>query len=43
MGFREIQDLFASMYYFTAMGKSDLVKDLLTQWCSRFTNLDMQP
>lgn len=35
MGFREIQDLFASMYYFTAMGKSDLVKDLLTQWCSQ--------
>lgn len=35
LGFREIQDLFASMYYFTAMGKSDLVKDLLTQWCSQ--------
>ena len=33
--FCEIQDLFMSMYYFTAMGKSDLVKDLLTQWCSQ--------
>ena len=29
MGFREIQDLFASMYYFTAMGKSDLVKGFI--------------
>jgi cellobiose phosphorylase len=34
IGFREIQDVFASMYYFNAMGKSDFVKQLLKEWCS---------
>ncbi len=34
LGFREIQDLFASMYYFVAMGLSHFVKQLLKEWCS---------
>jgi len=34
IGFREIQDIFASMYYFVAMGLSDFVKQLLKEWCS---------
>lgn len=32
IGFREIQDIFASMYYFAGMGKADFVKDLITEW-----------
>lgn len=32
MGFREIQDIYASMYYLSAMGENDLVKDLLSNW-----------
>ena len=32
IGFREIQDLFASMYYMIGMGKADLVKAMLVQW-----------
>lgn len=32
MGFREIQDIYASMYYLSAMGKNELVKDLLSNW-----------
>ncbi|CQR57664.1 cellobiose phosphorylase [Paenibacillus riograndensis SBR5] len=32
IGFREIQDLYASMYYFTGMGQSALVKSLLKEW-----------
>lgn len=32
IGFREIQDLYASMYYFTGMGKGDLVRQLLKEW-----------
>lgn len=32
IGFREIQDLFASMYYMIGMGKADLVKSMLVQW-----------
>ncbi len=32
IGFREIQDIFASMYYFVGMGKVDLVKHLLLEW-----------
>lgn len=35
IGFREIQDLYASMYYFVGMGKSGLVKGLLLEWCAR--------
>ncbi|GEM_PF-116239 len=34
IGFREIQDLFASMYYFIGMGQQSLVKDLLREWTS---------
>lgn len=35
IGFREIQDIFASMYYFMSMGKEDFVKELLTQWAEK--------
>ena len=35
IGFREIQDIYSSMYYFTAMGKSEFVKELLKEWCSK--------
>ena len=31
-GFREIQDIYASMYYLCAMGKGGLVKELLSSW-----------
>jgi len=34
LGFREIQDIFASMYYFVSMGEGDFVKQLLKEWCS---------
>ncbi|MDD6095103.1 MAG: glycosyl transferase [Clostridia bacterium] len=32
VGFREIQDMYASMYYMTAMGNSALAKDMIKQW-----------
>jgi Cellobiose phosphorylase len=32
IGFREIQDIYASMYYLVTMGRKDLVKSLLTKW-----------
>ena len=32
MGFREIQDIYASMYYLSAMGENVLVRDLLSNW-----------
>ncbi len=32
IGFREIQDIYASMYYLVSMGKKELVKSLLTKW-----------
>ncbi|HOO60852.1 MAG TPA: glycosyl transferase [Bacillota bacterium] len=32
IGFREIQDIFASMYYFAGMGQIDFVKKLLREW-----------
>ena len=32
MGFREVQDIYASMYYLSAMGENDLVRDLLSNW-----------
>ena len=32
IGFREIQDIYASMYYMNAMGKNSLIKELLTNW-----------
>jgi len=32
IGFREIQDIYASMYYFVSIGESKLVKSLLTKW-----------
>lgn len=34
IGFREIQDIFASMYYFAGMGQTEFVKKLLTEWIS---------
>ncbi len=34
IGFREIQDIFASMYYFVGMGESEFVKKMLKEWCS---------
>lgn len=34
IGFREIQDLFASMYYLEHAGKDKLVQSLLMQWSS---------
>lgn len=37
VGFREIQDMYASMYYMTAMGNSALAKDMISQWaCNVF-------
>lgn len=35
IGFREIQDLYASMYYFLAMGKEQLVKNMIIEWASK--------
>ncbi len=36
-GFREIQDIFASMYYLSAIGENELIKNLLTNWvCNVF-------
>jgi cellobiose phosphorylase len=35
IGFREIQDIYASMYYFVGMGMGDFVKQLLLEWCSK--------
>ena len=32
IGFREIQDIFASMYYFSGMGEQEFVKKLLREW-----------
>lgn len=31
-GFREIQDIYASMYYLSAIGENKLVKELLSNW-----------
>lgn len=35
IGFREIQDIFASLYYFNAQGNRDLVKKLIGEWASQ--------
>lgn len=35
IGFREIQDLFASMYYFHAQGNSAFAKQLLSEWVAQ--------
>lgn len=35
IGFREIQDIYASMYYFFAIGKENQVKKLLIQWVEK--------
>ncbi len=35
IGFREIQDLFASMYYFAARGKASLVRTLILDWAAQ--------
>jgi len=32
IGFREIQDVFASMYYFAGMGQIEFVKKLIREW-----------
>ncbi len=32
IGFREIQDMYASMYYMAAMGRADLARDMLSRW-----------
>ncbi len=32
IGFREIQDIFASMYYFQSMGQQEFVRKLLREW-----------
>lgn len=32
IGFREIQDIFASMYYFAGMGEVEFIKKLLREW-----------
>jgi hypothetical protein len=32
IGFREIQDVFASMYYFAGMGQAEFVKKLIREW-----------
>ncbi|HEY8423686.1 MAG TPA: glycosyl transferase [Clostridia bacterium] len=34
IGFREIQDLYASMYYMAAMGHTDLIKQLIIEWAN---------
>ncbi|QTL99181.1 glycosyl transferase [Iocasia frigidifontis] len=39
IGFREIQDIFASMYYFIGMGKSTFVKQLIIEWCAKVFEL----
>jgi len=39
IGFREIQDLFASMYFFHAMGETPFIKDLLEEWISKVFTL----
>lgn len=35
IGFREIQDIYASMYYFISMGDEALVKELLREWIEK--------
>ncbi|WP_160691248.1 amylo-alpha-1,6-glucosidase [Clostridium sp. C2-6-12] len=35
IGFREIQDIYASMYYFIGMGEKDLVKNLIKEWAEK--------
>jgi len=32
LGFREIQDIFASMYFFFAMGKPDFIRQVILAW-----------
>lgn len=34
IGFREIQDIYASMYYFIHNGQQNLVKEMLSKWIS---------
>ena len=35
IGFREIQDIYASMYYFIGMGEKDLAKNLIKEWAEK--------
>ena len=37
IGFREIQDIFASRYYFAGMGETEFVKKLLREWAGNVT------
>ncbi|MFA9381405.1 MAG: GH36-type glycosyl hydrolase domain-containing protein, partial [Acetanaerobacterium sp.] len=39
IGFREIQDIFASMYYFVGMGRPDFVRQLITEWASNIYSM----
>ncbi len=32
IGFREIQDMYPSLYYLAAMGNADLAKEMISQW-----------
>lgn len=32
IGFREIQDIFAAMYYWIGMGRADIVRDFICEW-----------
>lgn len=34
IGFREIQDIYAAMYYWIGMDRADIVKDFISQWAS---------
>lgn len=39
IGFREIQDMYASVYYMCAMGNSALAKEMLSKWISNVYEL----
>lgn len=34
IGFREIQDIYAAMYYWIGMDRADVVRDFISQWAS---------
>lgn len=39
IGFREIQDVFTSMYYFVGMGRPDFIRQLITEWASNIYSM----
>ena len=39
IGFREIQDMYASVYYMCAMGNSQLAKEMLSKWIANVYDL----